>query len=38
MVDANIPDIKAEPDKAVWKVREDAQDLPNNFCLLWMRQ
>src|ERR1700760_4009935 len=22
MVDANIPDIKAEPDKAVWKVRK----------------
>lgn len=23
MVDANIPDIKAEPDKAVWKVRSE---------------
>ncbi len=22
MVDANIPDIRLEPDKAVWKVRE----------------
>jgi hypothetical protein len=27
MVDANIPDIKAEPDKAVWKVKNRGREI-----------